>query len=258
MADGGPTSASTHRAARRPELRSRRRPSRGRWWRRIRRTLLVVTIIVTCTLTGALVYLAALPGVGDAEARAHRILAANGSADAGVVPSSKVAQAMVAVEDERFYSHHGIDLLGVARSVIRRVTDDGEDPGGSTITQQLARRLYGGGTLQQVGLAVKLEAQYSKREILEMYLNVAYYGANQWGATAAAHAFFSKAPAALDWAEASLLAGLVQAPSSYDPIHHFVLARIRQHHVLDRLVATHILSAHAANLAYRELTTLHD
>ena len=131
------------------------------------------------------------------------------------------------------------------------------DPGGSTITQQLATQLYGrgsglAGTLQEIGLGVKISLNYPKQQILGMYLNVVYYGNGYWGDEAAARGYFGISPRALDWAQAAMLAGLPQAPSAYDPETHFALAKQRQRHVLDQLVANHILTGARANAAYRE------
>lgn len=109
---------------------------------------------------------------------------------------------------------------------------------------------------EQVGLAVKLEMTYSKAQILEMYLNAIYYGDGRWGIQAASEGFFAKAPVALDWAEASLVAGLPQAPTTYNPTEHFSTARIRQRDVLARLVATGALNRAQADAAHSELASL--
>jgi len=209
----------------------------------------------------ALGFLAVLPGVSDAEARVRASLSSHGGSDAPLDPGNHVAVAVVAVEDSRFYAHHGIDTRGVARAVIGSIRG-GSDPGGSTISQQLAKRLYGSANdgpvakLTQVGLALKLERQYTKAQILEMYMNDVYFGHGAWGIAAASHVYFAKPPSALDWAEAAMLAGLPQAPSADDPLNDFPAARQRQRHVIDRLVATHVLSTAQADAAYTELTTL--
>ena len=131
-----------------------------------------------------------------------------------------------------------------------------EDPGGSTIPQQLAKQLYphGGGvlgTLEEIGLGVKLSLAYSHEQVLTMYLNSIYYGHGYWGVVAAARGYFGVSPRRLTWGEASLLAGLPQAPSAYDPLRHPRLARMRQRHVLDQLVADGHLSPAAAHAAFR-------
>ena len=104
----------------------------------------------------------------------------------------------------------------------------------------------------QIGLGVKLALGYSKPEILAMYLNAVYYGHGYWGDVAAARGYFGTRPDDLDWAQAALLAGLPEAPSAYDPLEHLRLAKLRQRHVLDRLVVNHFLTAAQANAAYAE------
>lgn len=116
-----------------------------------------------------------------------------------------------------------------------------------TIAQQLTKALYGhesglGATLREIGLGIKLSLHYSKARILEMYLNAVYYGHGHWGDVAAARGYFNTTPNKLDWAQAATLAGLIQAPSAYDPIAHSALAKQRQRHVRDRLVANHYLT----------------
>ena len=168
---------------------------------------------------------------------------------------AKLAAAVVAVEDEHFYSNVFVNVFdGAARAAIASLHAGG-DPGRSTIAQQLAKQLYAtssdfGATLEQIGLGVKLALSYSKPEILDMYLNAIYYGNGYWGDVAAAKGYFGVNPDELTWAEASLLAGLPQAPSAYDPILHFALAKLRQRHVLDQLVANHYLSSAEADAAY--------
>jgi membrane peptidoglycan carboxypeptidase len=145
---------------------------------------------------------------------------------------------------------------GAGRAAIASVGSS-EDPGGSTIPQQLAKALYphGGGllgTLEQIGLGVKLSLAYSHEQILTMYLDAIYYGNGYWGDVAAAHGYFGVSPRRLTWGEAAMLAGLPQAPSSSDPEHHYRLARLRQRHVLDQLVANGYLTASQAVHAFHE------
>lgn len=162
----------------------------------------------------------------------------------------------------RFYRHHGIDTLSLARAITTTL-GGGTPQGGDTITEQLAKVLYGGdddhsvgGRLRVMALAVKLEDRYAKAQILEMYLNAIYYGDGQYGVAQASQIYFAKPPAALDWAEASLLAGLPQSPTPYDPTRHFAAARRRQQIVLRALVRTLVLRPAQADAAYAELTSL--
>ncbi len=212
--------------------------------------------IVALGVAGA-VYLSSLPGVGDAEARVRAILAAHGGIPGPVQPPARLGRAVVAVEDENFYSNVAVDIAdGAGRAALALLQRRG-DPGGSTIGQQLAKSLYPhggglGGTLEEIGLAVELSLHYSKDRILSMYLNSVYYGNGYWGDVAAAHGYFGVSPRRLSWSQASLLAGLPQAPTAYDPKRHPQLARRRQLHVLDQLVDNGDLSRAHSVAALRE------
>jgi membrane peptidoglycan carboxypeptidase len=232
-----------------PLPRSRAR----RWGRRILIALLVFLLLVAATFGLAW---ALTPGVSDAKARTQAIVTSHGGiSDDGTSPT-RVAQAMVATEDARFYSHSGIDPKGVARGVLHFITDGSLQ--GATLDVQLAKLLYTGEdsgvlvTAEESVLAFKLDTEYSKREILAMYLDAAYYGHGAYGVETAAHTYFGLSADQLSWGQASLLAGLVNAPTAYDPTAHFHLARERQQHVLDRLVATHVLTRAEANAAYTQ------
>lgn len=188
-----------------------------------------------------LAYLASLPSVSDAEVRVQTLLTAHHGVDSGSPAPARVAEAAVAVEDRRFYLHHGLDSVGLARAAWDLVTT-GSPHGGATITEQLAQALYEPNAsglmahLAKAGLALKLEHRYTKAQILEMYLNAVYYGDGQWGIVQASRTYFGKDPNRLTWAEASMLAGLPNAPSAYDPARHYALARARERLVLIALV----------------------
>ena len=151
---------------------------------------------------------------------------------------------MVAVKDRRFYANFLINILDGAGRAALATLDDSQDPGGSTIAQQLAKQLYGHGTgvaatLRDIGLGVKLWLDYPKPQILDMYLNTVYYGHGYWGDTAAARGCWGATATALSWAREAMLAGLPEAPSAYDPLVHYALAKQRQRHVLDQLAVNH-------------------
>ena len=253
-ATSGRSDAASRHAAPAPTRRSR-------WRRRLLRALLTAAVALIALAASGAGYLLSLRGVGDAERRVQVLLAEHHSRASGLPPPAKLAAAVVAVEDEHFYANFLIDILdGAGRAALAAVHTSG-DPGGSTITQQLATQLYGrgsglAGTLQEIGLGVKLSQDYPKQQILGMYLNVVYYGNGYWGDEAAARGYFGTSPRALDWAQAAMLAGLPQAPSAYDPETHFALAKQRQRHVLDQLVVNHILTSAQANAAYRERLAL--
>jgi membrane peptidoglycan carboxypeptidase len=132
--------------------------------------------------------------------------------------------AVLAVEDADFYSHNGVNARSIARALVSNVNAGGITQGGSTITQQLVKNLVLDDDRQQVerkipeaALALRLEDQMSKDQILELYLNTVYFGAGAYGVKAAASVYFDKAPHELDWAESALLASLISSPSSLDP-----------------------------------------
>ncbi|HVV89660.1 MAG TPA: biosynthetic peptidoglycan transglycosylase [Solirubrobacterales bacterium] len=232
---------------------------------RRRRLLLtsLVTVLVLAILAagGGVLYLLTLPGVGDAEARVEALLAHEGGRVLALPPPARLGAAVVSTEDENFYANPAFDVAaGTGRAALAALGTS-EDPGGSTIAQQLAKRLYphGGGvwgTLEEIGLGVKLSLAYSHEQILGMYLNSVYYGNGYWGDRAAAEGYFGVSPRRLTWGEAAMLAGLPQAPSAYDPEVHLALARTRQRHVLDQLVVNGHLTSAAADRAFDETLPL--
>jgi penicillin-binding protein 1A len=137
-----------------------------------------------------------------------------------------VPKAFIAIEDRRFYSHHGVDPLGILRALMHDMLRRGNAQGGSTITQQLAKNLFltqertVSRKLQEVALAFWLEHRFSKAQILELYLNRVYFGAGAYGVEAAAQRYFGKSARHLTLAEAAMLAGLVQSPSRLAPSHN--------------------------------------
>ena len=173
-----------------------------------------------------------------------------------------LAQAILAIEDRRFYDHWGIDPRGLARALWRNVTGGGVREGGSTITQQYARltSLSQEKTLrrkiQEALLALRLESTYSKQEILLGYLNTAYFGAGAYGVDAAARRYFGHPAKSLTLPEAAMLAGLVRAPSQLAPTRNFGGAKERADLVLQAMVATGALTQPAADKARSEKLTL--
>src|SRR5579883_1523749 len=166
-----------------------------------------------------------------------------------------VPKAFVAIEDRRFYAHHGVDPLGIARALMADVLHRGASQGGSTITQQLAKNLFLTQErtitrkLQEVVLALWLEHKFSKRQILELYLNRVYFGSGAYGIEAAAQRYFGKSARHLTLAEAAMLAGLVRSPTRLAPNHNFDGAQRRAAVVIAAMAEQKMISADAAKEA---------
>jgi penicillin-binding protein 1A len=230
----------------------RRRRSR-RLWRSLRHAALAIAALIVVALVAGSVYVATLPGVGDARARTERLMAAHHERPGLPVPS-KLAAAVIATEDDHFDDNVVFNAATGAGRAGVAVLSGGSDPGGATIDQQLAKQLYGpgsglGGTLRQIGLGLRLGLRWSHHAVLAMYLNVDYYGNGYWGVRQAAEGYFHTTPSRLSWPQAAILAGLLQAPTAYDPLTHPELARERREQVLDRLVATGKLTGRQAQTA---------
>jgi len=160
------------------------------------------------------------------------------------IPAS-LQRAVLAAEDARFYSHHGIDAIGVARALVRNLREWRFAQGGSTITQQLAKNFFLspkktiGRKLREAELALALELRYPKRTILELYLNKIYFGQEGargvYGVEEAAGFYFSKRAADLNLEEAAMLAGVIRSPNRYSPFRSPAAARDRRDKVLARM-----------------------
>lgn len=150
--------------------------------------------------------------------------------------------AFVATEDSRFYSHHGIDPVGILRAVWVNIVHSGVSEGGSTITQQLARNAFLSQDrtfkrkISEALLALKIEQHYTKDEILEMYMNQIYFGQGAYGVQSAAHVYFGKDASQLTLAQAALIAGLPQSPNYYSPFNDLEASKKRQAVVLGQMV----------------------
>lgn len=162
--------------------------------------------------------------------------------------------AVIAAEDGDFYSHRGIDKVAIMRSAVFNVV--GRFRGsGSTITQQLAKNLFLSfqrqwlRKLKEMLLSLQMETMFSKAQILEAYCNLIFFGGAAQGIEDAAQQFFNKPAAQLTLSEASLLAGIINAPNRLNPFSNFEAARVRQNHVLQRMAEERFISAEAARLA---------
>ena len=173
-----------------------------------------------------------------------------------------LVQAILAAEDQAFFRHAGLSPTGILRAVWVNFRGEEVSQGGSTITQQLVKNLYlthertYSRKLREAILAVFLEVRYSKREILQAYMNEIYLGGtggvNLMGFGAASRAFFGKDPAQLDLAESALLAGVIRSPANYSPLTNAERAKGRRDWVLERMVETGALEAEAAERAQAE------
>ena len=168
--------------------------------------------------------------------------------------------ATIAIEDHRFYSHGAIDVFTTARSFIENIRNKELSNGGSTITQQVARNMYFTQEksfvrkVAELFVAVELEKNYSKDEILEMYINIIYFGDGYTGLKQASYGYYRKSPSKLSLAEQTMLAGIPNAPSIYSPNVNPKLAKKRQQKVLDAMVKYgYISKAEASNISSVDL-----
>lgn len=177
-----------------------------------------------------------------------------------------VWKAFVAIEDHRFMQHDGVDPVALARALWVDLQAGAYVQGGSTITMQLARNLFLSHDktllrkLKEIAVAAELERRYSKRDLLEMYLNVIYFGQGRYGIGSAADLYFGKGGEkgirTLTVGEAALLASLPKAPEAYSPLKHWEKARQRQQVVLERMAALHMISETEKNKAISEPISL--
>lgn len=156
--------------------------------------------------------------------------------------SDHFKNAIVAIEDHRFYEHHGIDYISLVRITLANIMAQEVLGGGSTITQQLAKNMYFDQSLSmsrkvsEAFVANALENTYSKKEILELYINCIYYGDGHYGIYDASMGYFNVEPSMLSIEQGSILAGLPQAPSAYALSTHYDMARKRQVEVLNAML----------------------
>jgi 1A family penicillin-binding protein len=182
------------------------------------------------------------------------------------VPLNRVSpffiQAVIATEDHRFWSHHGVDHLRIVKAFWVNLFRSGRVEGASTITQQLAKNLFFSfqrtyqRKFRELAVALQIEARYSKSEILEAYINQIAFGVGAHGIEQASRVFFGKPALQLSLPEAALLAGLPKSPTRYHPFRYFERARERQKVVLKRMAAVGYISAVEAERAYQERLTL--
>ncbi|MHB1418126.1 MAG: transglycosylase domain-containing protein [Bacillota bacterium] len=233
-----------------------------------RRIILIALMTISLTLlvlAGCSVQPAPKPQVPQAT----RIFDVNGQLVASLFQENRVTiplkdipvdlrKAVVAIEDTRFYEHHGVDIFGLGRAVYLNLKAGKVVAGGSTITQQLAKNLYLtqkrtlGRKIKELVLAIDLERSYSKDEILEMYLNQIFFGNGAYGVEVAAQTYFAKPAMDLDLAESALLAGLIRSPANYAPFRHPDRAKLRQKLVLERMAELGMITREKEQVAVSE------
>ncbi|MCG6909178.1 MAG: PBP1A family penicillin-binding protein [Deltaproteobacteria bacterium] len=177
------------------------------------------------------------------------------------IPLNRVSpdfiRAILATEDHRFPEHHGVDKLRTLKAMAITLFVPGKVQGASTITQQLAKNLFFSfkrsymRKLQELMVALQIEARYSKDDILEAYVNQIPFGVGAYGIENAAQTFFGKSASDLNLEESALLAGIPKSPTRYNPYHHFERAKKRQRVVLSRMVAVKFISQQDADRAFR-------
>lgn len=156
--------------------------------------------------------------------------------------SSYYRNAVISVEDHRYYDHGPVDFIAIARAIVTNIKNGELQEGGSTITQQVAKNVVFSqerSWLRKIGeifAAYDLEKNYSKKEIFELYANTSYFGDGYTGIYEASYGYYNKAPKDLNLDESSMLAGVPNAPSVYAPTVNPELAKKRQYHVLNKLL----------------------
>ena len=174
-----------------------------------------------------------------------------------IAPS--LQQAVLTMEDRKFYSHGGFDIEGILRASLVNLQKGEVEEGASTITQQLAKNLFLSQDRswsrkgEELAIALMLEKEFSKEEIFTLYLNSIYFGSNAYGIKEAAQTYFGKAPATLTLAQSAMLAGLPQAPSLYSPHVDFDLAQKRKDTVLQALLQQGLITPKQAREAKDEV-----
>ncbi|WP_206426586.1 biosynthetic peptidoglycan transglycosylase [Clostridium sp. E02] len=170
--------------------------------------------------------------------------------------------AIVSVEDKRFFHHIGIDPVAIGRAVLHDIQAGRFIEGGSTITQQLAKNLYFNQDKEitrkaaEVFMAMDIEKNYTKEEIFELYVNCIYFGDGYYGIGEASKGYLEKTPKDMNEFESTLLAGVPNAPSKYAPSKNMNLAKMRQKKVLSRMVACGYLSTQELETVAREVIAI--
>ena len=254
--------------------RRRRQAKRGKihWGRLIALVVVLLIIVLVAGFVGTLVALSRnLPNLDKANSslraqttfiydrHGHPIAELHGATNRIVVTSNQIPQAMkdatVAIEDRRFYQHHGIDFEGIIRAALADLKAGHVVEGASTITEQYVKNAYVGDEqsltrkIREAMLAWELENKWTKDQILTHYLNAVYYGAGAYGVQAAAQTYFHKNVWQLNLAQCALLAGLPKFPSQYSPISDPEVVKARRNLVLDEMARSGYITQARADKA---------
>ncbi|MGZ6931940.1 MAG: transglycosylase domain-containing protein [Acidimicrobiia bacterium] len=229
------------------------------------RARLLVALVLTALVAASCRYTTHLK-LPDEQAVSSRILwgdgtlltRVHGAEDRDPVKLSAMAptlpQAVVAIEDARYYQHGGFDLRGIVRAVTHDIEQGRAAEGGSTITQQYVRAVMLGHQkslkrkLHEAVMAMQLEDRYSKKTILERYLNTIYFGNGSYGVQAAARTYYAKDAKDLDLAQSATLAGLIRSPNDYDPFAHPDAAVARRNEVIAKMRSLHEITPQQAQI----------
>ncbi|MGB3160764.1 PBP1A family penicillin-binding protein [Carnobacterium sp.] len=252
-----------------------------RIWKKLHATKIVILMLLLISLfsSGYLLYLAKTSNVSTLKAGLEQtttVYDIDGD-EAGTLYSQKgsfisldeispsIQATVISTEDKRFYDHNGFDIIGIARSAVGFVANGGEiSGGGSTISQQLAKNAYLTldqtliRKLKELFLAIEIEKQYTKNEILEMYLNKAYFGNGVWGVEDASHKYFGKNASDVSLTEAATIAGMLKAPTTYNPLDNLENSLSRRNVVLDLLIKNNGISKEIGEAAKSESLQLRD
>jgi penicillin-binding protein 1A len=174
-----------------------------------------------------------------------------------------LTEAILATEDKDFYDHFGVDLQGLTRAVVSLITTGKKSQGGSTITMQVARNFFLSRKktytrkIKEILLAIKIDSQFSKHKILQLYLNKIYLGNRAYGVAAAAQVYYGKPLKQLTLPQMAMLAGLPKAPSAWNPIADPQAAQKRRNHVLERMYEQHYITKKTYQKALQAPVTAH-
>jgi penicillin-binding protein 1A len=225
----------------------------------VKRLALTLLALLAVAIPSVATLWVSSPGADDIQ---QRVVAATSAHGVVLLAEDEVppllAQAVVATEDERFYSHHGIDTIGLGRAFLYDATHLCLCQGGSTITEQLVKDVYLDGSdagynkMLDIAIALKVERVIGKKRIMADYLSEITTGSNRYGVSAAACAYFHKPLSNLTIGQYALLAGVTQAPSVYDPTVNPALAAIRRSGVLAAMVSDKFITPEQAMSANNE------